>query len=337
MGRGMKTLLTGISVAALVAVGAWFLGAAASERAVRAWLGDRSAEGWAVTYEAVDTTGFPSRFTTRIASLSLADPDTGWAWIAPEFTLEQQPWRPDQIQAIGPDLQTFASPYDRIEITADTLVADLDVQPTANWALDASRTEMQNLAINSNYWGWTRLAEGRFEMVRQETETARYDIAFSARDLTLPEDLVAGLDPDGALPQTLQSAGYTATMGFDRAWDLAALEAQRPQITHVTLDELQAQWGVLLFRATGALDVDAAGRATGQIALRAENWRQILAVAANAGVLPEAVRPTAETALGFIANLSGNPENIDATLRLEDGFVFLGPLPIGEAPRLILR
>ena len=86
------------------------------------------------------------------------------------------------------------------------------------------------------------------------------------------------------------------------------------------------------------IEVDQRGAAAaGEIAIRAENWPEMLAMAERAGLITEGARRTAEGALGFLAGLSGRRENLDVTLRLEDGFLFLGPLPVGEGPRFRLR
>jgi hypothetical protein len=88
---------------------------------------------------------------------------------------------------------------------------------------------------------------------------------------------------------------------------------------------------------SGRVDIDAQGRGTGEIAIRAENWPEMLAMAERAGLLGPGARRTAERALGLLARLSGREEDLDVTLRLDDGFVYLGPLPVGEGPRLRLR
>jgi hypothetical protein len=49
------------------------------------------------------------------------------------------------------------------------------------------------------------------------------------------------------------------------------------------------------------------------------------------------MRGTAEGLLGVVAGLSGDPEVIDAELGFSNGRMFLGPLPLGRAPRLLLR
>ncbi len=126
-------------------------------------------------------------------------------------------------------------------------------------------------------------------------------------------------------------------MSFDRPWDLSALEVTRPQPVRIDLSEARAEWGDLMLRLSGVVDVDAEGRATGEVAIRAQNWPAMLDMAERSGALGAGMRRSVETALGFLAGLSGRREDLDVTLRLDAGFMYFGPLPVGDAPRLRLR
>jgi Uncharacterized protein conserved in bacteria (DUF2125). len=41
-----------------------------------------------------------------------------------------------------------------------------------------------------------------------------------------------------------------------------------------------------MLRLSGTLDIDAEGRPTGEVAIRAQNWPEMLAMAERAGLLP---------------------------------------------------
>ena len=336
-GALLKTLFVIILVSLIAGSGWWYAGASTTERMLAGWLEDRRAEGWLVNYEGLDTSGYPTQFATVIAELQLADPETGWAWTAPEFRLTQSSYRPDQIRADWPPTQTLASPFERLDIVSAAIWAELDIQPANNLALDASSTVMQDVRIDSTE-GWSMaLSEGQVQVMRQDGQEATYDVLFEAQGMSPPQAVRTRLDPAGLLPEAIEVARYEAVMAFDRPWNLSAVERARPQITTLDLQDLRAEWGEMLLRASGALDVDAEGRASGELAVRAENWQAMLEMAARSGVLTETLARGARSALGFLSGMSGRPEDLDATLRLQDGFVFLGPLPIGEAPRLILR
>jgi len=333
----MRRLISGLVVLAALASGWWALYAWSTGNVVAAWFADRAEDGWLANYSDVSVGGFPAQFTTRIEGLELADPDTGWVWTAPTLTLEQRVFRPDHLRAIWPSEQALASPRERLTIRSEAIRSDLDVQPAARFALDASDTELRGVEISSTE-GWSmRLPEGRLTGQRVEGEDDTYDVAFRASGLVPPAPMAAALDPAGVLPEAIGEVIYTARMAFDRPWDLRAIEDRRPQITRLDLDEAAASWGAMLFRATGALDVDGQGQPDGEISVRAENWRAMVDLAVNAGALPEQLQSSVEGVLGVVAGLSGSPENIDATLAFRDGRVFLGPIPLGPAPRLVLR
>jgi hypothetical protein len=124
---------------------------------------------------------------------------------------------------------------------------------------------------------------------------------------------------------------------LDRPLDRDALEAAPPQPLALTVREAQARWGPLAVRATGTLEADAQGYAEGELALRAENWREMLATAVAAGAVSSELARLIEGGLGLVAALSGGGETLDAPLIFADGRARLGPVPIGRAPRLVGR
>ena len=315
----------------------WFAGSKASEALLVGWLDDRAAEGWLVNYDDLSTRGFPTRLNSEIRALELADPETGWAWQAPLVILQQRPLRADHVTAVLPNEQSFASPFERLDITSTQITSDLNLRPSANLALDLSETQLRDVTIESTA-GWSsQLATGNLVVQRIAGEDQDYDLEFSAQGYVPPIGLSAVLDPAGVLPDEIETMRIQGQFAFDRPWDLAALEVARPQLTQIDLQEAQAVWGDMMLRASGALVVDGQGRPEGEIAIRAENWRAMIDLAANAGVISPDARSMIERGLGFLAGLSGSPDNLDAPLRFSDGVMFFGPIPIGLAPNLILR
>lgn len=315
----------------------WFAGSKASEALLAGWLEDRAAEGWLVNYAELSTGGFPSLLRTEISQLQLADPETGWAWEAPLVILQQRPLRADQVTAIWPDQQSLASPFERLEITSSEMTSDLDLRPSANLALDLSETQLRDLAIASSA-GWSSsLRTGTLVAQRVEGEDQLYDLVFEAEGYVPPEGASRILDPAGLLPQEIETLRIEGQFGFDGPWDLDALEVARPQFTSIELEEAQAVWGDMRLRASGDLVVDSTGRPAGEIAIRAENWRAMLDLGVNAGVITTEARRMIERGLGFLAGLGGDPDNLDAPLSFRDGLMFFGPIPIGQAPQFVLR
>ena len=326
-----------LGIIAVLWSGIWFAGAYGTERVMGAWLDARASEGWLVNYESLETGGYPIRFRTELREVELADPETGWAWIAPEFQITQPSYQPQRIEAIWPPEQSLASPFERLTITNSEMGAVVEVRPGGDLALDESEMTLANVAVRSTE-GWQMALEAAELQVARLPETnATYDILFEANALTPAEPVQAVLNPAGILPEAIELMRFEAVMGFDRPWDLTALEQSRPGITSIDLADLSANWGELSLRLAGEMAVDADGYPTGEISVRAQNWREMVEMGVNAGAIPVEARGGIERILGLVAGLSGRDTDIDAPLSFRDQRVFFGPIPVGDAPRLVLR
>ena len=127
------------------------------------------------------------------------------------------------------------------------------------------------------------------------------------------------------------------TVTFDRLWDRRALERSRPQPRVIDIKLAQFIWGEIELRGTGNLTVDEEGLASGTVTVKAENWPTILDMVGNAGYLPANMRPQAEQMLKGLAQMNGQTTGLDLTITLQAGRMSMGFLPLGRAPRIILR
>ncbi len=333
-----------VLIVVLVALGgiAWSVGAMVTQTAATRWLDDRAAEGWVANAGDISVSGFPLQLVTEFQDIDLADPDTGLAWAAPSFRVQQDTLRLDRLRAEWPEAFTLASPTERLTISGLgieglAMGAMLDVQPANRFALDAVDADTGPVLIQSNAGWQTQWEQGSLRVARVDETVSTYDIEALTTSMIPPETWRDLLDPAGLLPQIMNGAEVRATTVFDAPWDMDAVEDARPQITQLAIEEISASWGDILFRASGTLDVTDGGVPEGELAVRAENWRTMVDLAENAGMLPARLRPATEGMLEVLAGMNGSAENIDATLSFSNGRVFIGPLPIGPAPNLRLR
>ncbi|MEL6170181.1 MAG: DUF2125 domain-containing protein [Pseudomonadota bacterium] len=333
----MRRLFTIILVLALLWSGYWAAGAVAIDRGLSFWLDERRAEGWLAEVAEVRTTGYPGTFIAEFAGVELADPGTGLAWSAPTFRVEAASAWPTRVTAIWPEIQSLSSPFERLTIEADRMEGTVEVEPSALAALVASDIRMNGVEIRSTD-GWSsRLTLGTLTTVQTETDALAHDILFEAVNVEPSEPLRAMIDPARLMPPVIDVLSIDATIGFDAPWDRHAIERARPQPRKLDLGLMRATWGQADLRAAGDLTIDGNGVATGRITVKAQNWREMLALGQAAGLVPEAVAPTIEAALEVLAGLSGNPQTIDAPLSFQNGFVSFGPVPLGPAPRFVIR
>jgi hypothetical protein len=333
----MRRLLYIPVVLALLWVGYWAVGALVLDRAVTGWLSARERDGWVANYSAVEVTGFPFRFETVVRDIELADPRSGVAWTAPEFRFTAHSARPTEITAIWPQEQTLASPFERIEIASERMQGRIAFAPNTGLALRASDIALQDVTLRSTL-GWeAALDAGTLVTQRSDRAPDSHDVAFEATGVRLTDAARRRLDPARVLPDEIGVLSLDAWVDFDAPWDRRAIEVARPQVEAIELGDLRAAWGELDLRAAGEVIVDAEGVPTGEVVVKATNWREMLAMAEASGVLPSGLVPPLERAFGLLARLSGPPDTLDAPLLFRNGLVTFGPVPLGPAPRIVLR
>ncbi len=315
----------------------WFIAGYGLRNAITSWFDAQQARGWQAEFSGVETAGYPTHHTTRLNNPALADPVNGTAWSAD--------WIEFQSPAIWPGRQTlsFADTPQRLSyfdqtatIEAKALQAELELQPGVALVLE-------KMALTAGPWLISEeneaLAGGGTLSVIMEQTTAPEAYAVTAQidGFTPGEDLRALMQSATSLPQRFETLQLDMLTTFDKPWDRTALEDSRPQPVAIDLNLAEVKWGELRLFAAGELEVDSQGIPTGEIAIKAENWRDMIAMANAAGALPDQAVDPVTRALNFLAGLGGNPNALDLQLNFRDGFVALGPLPLGPAPRLILR
>ncbi|MGR3662657.1 MAG: DUF2125 domain-containing protein [Paracoccaceae bacterium] len=333
----MRKLITAILVVAGLWGGYWFVGSYAVERSLTAWLTDRQNEGWIAEYSSLETHGFPNRFDTTISDIGLADTRSGIAWQAPFFQVFALSYKPNHIIAIWPDTQTLSTPYQNINITNDRMRASVIFEAGTAFTLSRSDFELENFSLRSNL-GWSAsVGKGQFSTRQVETDPDSHKIWFEASDVYPSAALLSRLNPTHVLPDMFETLTVDTTLTFDAPWDRFAVEQQRPQITKIDLTEMRASWGDIDIRAAGELQVDAQGMPTGEITVKAKNWRDILNIAIETGAIPASMTMIVTRALQVMAEMAGDPKTLDATLTFRNGQISLGVIPLGPAPRLTIR
>jgi hypothetical protein len=333
----MGRLLTWVLVVAGIWMGLWAAGSVIYEKSLRGWIDARRVDGWAADVSALEVNGFPSRFDTTISDIRLADPGTGIAWSAPFVQFLSLAYKPYQVIAVLPESHVFSTPLQTLTISHDRARGSLFLEPSTSLPLDRAIVVIEAGEVSSTL-GWKiSLTEGRLAAERVAASENTYRIGAELTGFAPSLETKTMLDPGGVLPTTVETMHLDATVRFTAPWDRRAIEVARPQVTNIALDDLSANWGNVTFRATGELSVDDAGVPSGRITVRAVEWRRLLEMAIGTGLLADTFRPALEGALELMAALEGRPDTLDAPLTFESGFVSFGPIPLGPAPRIVIR
>lgn len=329
MGRLLKIAVVALVIWSLY----WAVAAFGLRKGVSGWFAAQADRGWQAEFADASTGGYPFSHVTTLRAPALANPATGTAWQADWLRLESPAIWPGQQVLLFPETTQRFSYFDRTStLDADDMRAELHLKPGAALIVEKLTLTMEDWVLTSGSDDVIGAKDLVLSMVQQDQpETYRYDIRATSFS---PSDSVRRTE---GLPRVFEALEMRADVRFDRAWDRTAIEGNRPQPRHIQLDLAEATWGELSLKVAGALDVNDAGIPTGQLNIQAENWREMLMLAASTGAISQnALRP-AERVLGMLAGLGGNPNTLDVKLGFKDGNVMLGPIPLGPAPRIVLR
>jgi hypothetical protein len=328
-----RILLLALALAAVWG-GYWWSGATAMERGLRGWLDARAAEGWTASYDAVETRGFPSRFDTSFRGLALSPPGAAWEWRAPEFQTLMLSYAPNRAVAAWPGPQTVATPAGDVVLEGERMRASVRLGVAASLPLQEFRAVAEALRVRGDP-GWTLTAE-EASLAVAVTPAAPNGQRLGVRltGLRAPPAVRARIDPEGAMPEALDGLHLDADLGFDAPWDRHALEDTPPRLTEIGLRDASFSWGALALVASGDVEIGPDGVPEGRIDVRVEEWRLLLDLMRALGLLGERALPLAEGAMGVLAGLSPQEDVVEAPLSFQNGFVSLGPIPLGPAPRL---
>lgn len=325
----MRKLLIFVIALGVVYGGYWLIGSAAVERGAKAALAQVQADGWDLTYDSLVTRGFPSRFDTTLTNISLRDPGTGIGWQAPFFQLLALSYLPNRVIAIWPNDQTVIMPGQTLQVTSDRLRASVAVG--ANTALTLTKATAETGPLTVVYFGWRAAIDKGLVALRQAAGDNSYDVYADLTALTLPAALKSRLDPAADLPAALSVVRADTTLTLDRPLDRHLEKGPPPALQTLVVKDLNLTWGKLTFRASGQIVADAQGRAEGRLDIRADDWRGLIALAVNAGLIDPGVAPTVEN-MGTM--ITGGADMLDLPLTFSDGRMALGLLPLGAAPML---
>ncbi|MEM6888406.1 MAG: DUF2125 domain-containing protein [Pseudomonadota bacterium] len=334
----MRQVIFGLAGVAFV-WSLWWAGAVFVLReGLTGWLAERREAGWQAEAQEIVIAGYPDRLELTLPALALADPSRGVAFNFPSLRISSAAWWPGFATLYFPEeAVTIAVPNGQSELRADAAQANLRLHASLSLQLAEMTVTAGAWSLRADVGDILAAEDLNMRMVQNAENQSTYSFRAGSEGFALGEAVRASLRVPENWPLSFETFVLEADVTFDRPWDLPAIEGARPQPREIDLKLAEASWGALLVRTSGSVTVDAVGMPEGSLSLQVRNWREVLTLAENAGVLPPRLRPQAERVLGALAGAGGNPDSIDVKLNLRDGMVALGFIPIAPAPALILR
>ena len=313
------------------------LATSALEFGVWRWLDERRAAGWQAEVDAVAVSGFPARFDMTLEAVALADPATGIRVAAQDLRIAAPSYWPADVTVFLPSTPVEISTADTvITLTAPTGQTTLRLHPKVTLQLDHLTASSGPWVLNLPQGNLLQAQDFRAE-VSQTDDPKSYRFALSASQLIPGAMIRTALNLPLDWPLAFDVFGADMVVNLDAPIDRLALENRPPQPREIAVERAEAEWGPLRLSLHGNLLIDESGTPEGQLDLLVENWRDAVDLAEQSGAMPQNMRPRAEIMLNALANMGADPASLDLKLRFANGGMFLGPIPIGPAPKLILR
>ena len=307
--------------------GYWFFGARSVEQGALQVIDDARQQGWGISYDDLQTAGFPSRFDTTVTDLTLTAADGSWSWQAPFLQIFALSYQPNKVIAAFPPDHSLRVGDQVLQLATDGLRASAAVKANTNLTFDAATAEVAETMVASDF-GWTAALQSALIAARASEGENSYDIYVEAKRLTLPANLIAAMDPRGQLDETVDHIVLDSQVTLDQPLDRYAIN---PLAQSVVLNRFAIGWGNIALTAAGSLEVDALGVPEGRITIRTDQWREIIDLLTQAEVIQSGVAPTITNMASAMVQ---DGQTLELPISFQNGFMAVGPVPIGPAPRL---
>jgi hypothetical protein len=213
------------------------------------------------------------------------------------------------------------------------LRASLAVKPNLDLPFDRATLESGAISIASDDDHAIDVARAIAAARLSESETAAYDLYFKVEEIVLPEDLRRRIDPSDRLGNMISAALVDAAIALDRPIDRHSFDAGRdlPAIRRIEVNSARIAWDDIVVDISGALEVDRLGVLDGTLNIQARQWRKVIEMLAAVGIIEERM---IATLTDVAATMAEGGEVLDLPLQIQGGFMSMGLLPLGPAPRL---
>lgn len=306
--------------------------------ALATWFDERRAEGWQADYSSLDLTGFPTRVEADMTDVILADTSSSLVMNLPNLRIGAPTYWPGDVTLTLPNTPIeFVSPEGRASLQVLDGAADLELHPGPMLELEGISAIAKEWTLHSGTRTVLSANNLALTMDQNATIPEAYQFIAEVSDLRPGEIPRTTLGLPDDWPLTFETLTVNGNVTFDKPWDITALEISRPQPRIINLALAEAVWSDLRVFFAAELTIDEAGTPTGTVNIQAENWQVMLDFAERSGALPSALRQQAEKGLSSFARFSGDPTALDLQLNLQGGFMFIGFVPVGSAPKIILR
>jgi len=328
----MRNLTIFVLVLAALYSGYWFVGSRAVENGAQAAIADLQNQGWIVEIEDVSTRGFPSRFDTTATDILLVSPGDGFSYRAPFLQAFALSYAPNSVIAALPNEQKVRLGLQTIDVASEGLKASAKVEASTSAELEDLTLESGPIQLSSDF-GWNTGASKLISAVRQTSGVENtYDVYFDVDELMLPDAINQMIGSEAGLPASFDTIELDLRTKLDKPLDrfVAEQNAEPPRPETIELRRLTANWGDATIEGRGDLEIGAEGTPEGRITLNVRSWDKLISALVSLGLIQEGIAPTVQNVADTMAQ---GGDTLSVPISFQNGFMSVGPLPLGPAPK----
>lgn len=338
----MRRLVAIATILALAWGGSWLAGRSMLEREAGRALAGELAAGRLEALPELHVAGFPGRFDLFLDRIALALPGGGIAFRTTDLRARASLLRPWRLELAMPRHLSLVLAKAGLSIEAGGLEAALAVRLRPSLPLDRAQVAGTGLRL-AGPGGTVTAGDLAASLAAEAGEGARYRLALALGGIR-PGPAPAGAVAGPPAPDDAPDSG-PGTLTLDLGLRLSApldrhAGRSRPGLLDAELDGLDIALGALRILARGRVEAGPDGLAEGRIELRVAGWQALPGRLAALGVIGPGLVPTLGRFLeAYAAQQQQAAGASDGTLaialRFGNGWAFLGPFPLGPAPRLL--
>lgn len=331
----MRLLVLIILTAAFGWSAFWFTGKTIRETALKTWFMERNESGWIVE-NTLSLRGFPNRYDAIIKDIKLKDPKTGWAWSTDRLEILQLSYQPNHFIVLWPKYQKIDTPSQKLLIDSDELRGSVVFKPNSANLLKRAAISAEILTLSSNE-KWDITFKNLVLALHKSSKGENiYDFGLDTKGFYLPQSFMDKIDSEEIMPKYFKSIHLDTNLQFSKDLNQKSFKKGTTVLQNLKINDAYFEWGSLNVRAAGGVRLDMDGYPTGKLTIRIKNWEQALDLLIENKSLDQSIKSTVRSAFKIFSALSGNKQELDVPLQFSDQKIFLGFIPIGDAPRIKL-
>ncbi len=325
---------------------AWFVIADRLRNGIDRWVADRRADGWTAEHGDIAISGFPLTWRARVMKPRLVQSKRRphFLWSGPSFDMTWVPWQTRDI-----DFRTTGTHRLGLGSTEEALAIPLTMTQASGRLSFAPSGGLSTVAF--------RIDEASFpardgETVKVSRITNRFDSNSSGDNIPADElrlkpafridttlsGLVLPAASKPALGQTVDTIELRGTLlGELPPGNLREVASRwRDGGGTLEIERIDLRWSALQVIADGTMALDRTLQPVGALTARITGYDQTMDRLVAARIVRPGEALLAKFALGALARDPGNggPPELKASVSIQDGWIYLGPVKLLPAPRV---